>query len=129
MSGGINDQRTIQLAAILKGLIVSLIILILSVIILGILYSIFNVFHDELLSRILLVVNYLAIFGGGIFTARNAHNKGWLNGGLVGLLYMLLILFFGAQVIAIDFGLDILLRVISGFLAGAVGGIIGVNIK
>ncbi len=128
MPGTLNNERAFHFSSILKGLVCSFLILIISSIILGFLFSIFNALNEEVISRILLVMNYAAIFAGGIYAARISRQKGWLTGGLVGLMYMILILILGAQWVEVAFSLDLLLRIISGFIAGAVGGIIGINL-
>ncbi|AZR72446.1 hypothetical protein BBF96_03030 [Anoxybacter fermentans] len=124
-----QDSGQIQLTAILKGLICSFIILIITSIILGFLFSMINVLSEDLINRILLAINYAAIFIGGIYTAREASCKGWLNGGLMGFCYMFIIMILGVQLVGIGLNLEVLLRIMSGFLAGAVGGVIGVNLK
>lgn len=125
----VYDRRALQLSAILRGLIGSFIILIAASLILGILFSIMDTLVEEVANRILLVLNYAAIFGGGIYTARKTCTKGWLNGGLVGLLYMVVVLTLGSQYAENVTFLEILLRVLSGFIAGAIGGVLGVNLR
>ena len=129
MPGRMRDPGTLNLTAILKGLIVSFAILIIASIILGTLFSIIESMSGEFVNRSLLVMNYLSIFIGGLVTARSARAKGWLNGGVVGLGYMLIIVIVGSQMVTIGFSLDIILRICSGFIAGGVGGAIGVNIN
>lgn len=124
-----NDQSFFQITALLKGLICSFVILIATTLILGFFFSLFDGIREETINGILMVMNYVAIFGGGLFTARFVNTRGWFNGGLVGFLYMITIIALGAQVIDVVFSLDIFLRIVSGFLCGAVGGVIGVNVK
>lgn len=128
MSGRVEDERVIKFSSILKGLVCSFAILVITSIILGFFFSIFNALNEEVISRILLVINYVAIFVGGIYSARSSYRKGWLIGGFVGLLYMLIILILGLRWVEISFSLDLILRIVSGFIAGAIGGIIGINL-
>lgn len=128
MSGRVEDERVIKFSSVLKGLVCSFAILVITSIILGFFFSIFNALNEEVISRILLVINYVAIFVGGIYSARASYRKGWLIGGFVGLLYMLIILILGLRWVEISFSLDLILRIVSGFIAGAIGGIIGINL-
>lgn len=128
MSGRVEDERVIKFSSILKGLVCSFAILVITSIILGFFFSIFNALNEEVISRILLVINYVAIFVGGIYSARASYRKGWLIGGFVGLLYMLIILILGLRWVEISFSLDLILRIVSGFITGAIGGIIGINL-
>lgn len=75
---------------------------------------------------------YLALLTvalGGAFGARRAPAMGWLHGALVGVLYALVIGLVGGVVfpgglIAADLGR----RILVAAAAGAIGGIIGVNV-
>ncbi len=129
MSEKVGNQNSIQITAILKGLICSFVILVVGSIILGFLFSLINSMDDSLMNRILLLINYLAVFFGGIYAARKTDYKGWLHGGLVGFMYMLIILMLGTRYVEMNFNLEMILRILSGFLAGGIGGMIGVNIK
>lgn len=127
-----RDQRNpsaLQITAILKGLVFCFAFLIVASLIMGIVVSIADDMREDTTNRILMVVNYVAIFAGGLFTARLVYRKGWLNGGIVGLIYMVIVVFIGSQFVEVQFGLEIVLRLLSGFLAGAVGGVFGVNLK
>lgn len=129
MSSRVEDERVIKFSSILRGLVCSFAILVVFSIILGFFFSMFNALNEEVISRILLVINYVAIFIGGLNSARASYRKGWLTGGFVGLLYMLIILVLGLRWVEVSLSLDLILRIISGFIAGAIGGIIGINLK
>ncbi|HHT27102.1 MAG TPA: TIGR04086 family membrane protein [Firmicutes bacterium] len=68
-----------------------------------------------------------AVIIGGFVSGRLAKRTGWLHGGLVGLFYRLL------TVVSVGGGLGDLISVnfawrgLLAFLAGAVGGMVGVN--
>lgn len=74
-------------------------------------------------------VGVLSIILGGWYAARRAEKSGWLHGGLAGLLYVAIAVTLGSTLYAIPFSaLAILKRLGAGFLLGALGGVIGVNI-
>lgn len=123
-----REGSSSYLVSLLKGMVLCFAILVVASLILGVLSSM-DVIQEELANQILLVINYIAIFIGGIFTARKVDTRGWLNGGLVGLLYMVVVVIIGMQIVSIAIGFQMLLRIVSGFITGALGGVIGVNIK
>lgn len=74
------------------------------------------------------VINWLAVAAGGFYAGRKAQRLGWLHGGLSGLLYVLLL----SWMLAPEFGLAQLATAVwlrealFAFVAGTVGGVIGV---
>jgi putative membrane protein (TIGR04086 family) len=133
--GGGNDMRDqhydggLQFTAILKGLVSCFAFLIILSLILGFFFSRNDSMAEDVMNRALMIINYTAIFSGGIMGARWSQTKGWLHGGLVGLIYMVIIVFIGSRYVSFAVGLEVMLRVISGFLTGALGGVLGVNLK
>jgi putative membrane protein (TIGR04086 family) len=67
---------------------------------------------------------------GGMLIARNSKTRGWLNGGVGGAVYVILLYVFGALFYN-SFGIskNTLIMLIICLISGAIGGIIGVNIK
>jgi len=122
-----KEGSVIKVSSILFGLIVSLILLLIGSFSLGLVISLSNAANQSA-SRILFIVNYLAIFIGGIVAAYSAGGRGWVNGGFVGLIYMLVIVLLGSLWNPVIFSFSLLSRIIIGFLISAFGGMIGVNI-
>lgn len=77
---------------------------------------------------LLKVMNLLAIAAGGLYAGRKVRRLGWLHGGLVGLVYVLLV----SWMIGPEFGVAQLATTIwlrealYAFVAGALGGVVGV---
>lgn len=73
---------------------------------------------------LLAFLNYLSIFFGAAYVGKRSHNKLWLNGALVGILYILLI-----TVIKSEIGLllqwALIKRVIFIGFIGMLGGLAG----
>lgn len=86
-------------------------------------------FHLEhvVLGGILMSITYLAIFSGGFFAGRSIGKQGWLNGGVLGFLYMLVLLIFGRALIPMEISSILTLRLLTGILCGGLGGVFGVN--
>lgn len=73
-------------------------------------------------------VSIVAILWGSAYTARKMGTRGWLNGGITGLIYVLLMLG-GGLIIGGDMtiGWNLAVKLFLGFIFGAVGGMWGVN--
>lgn len=119
-----------QIAQIFRGCIVSMVIAFTLTLILA-LVSYFGHIEQSIVSRLLLLANYISIGIGGLMAAIKVDTKGWLHGGFVGLVYALCFLLLVSLVpglsVILGYG-SILQAVIVSFLIGIVGGIVGVNI-
>ena len=63
-------------------------------------------------------------------TTNKIKKNGILNGGIIGLIYILFI-YFASSITGNGFGLNVysIIMIILGILAGMIGGIVGVNLK
>jgi len=64
---------------------------------------------------------------GGFYASKNIKEKGLIYGLLVGLMYIVLIVFLAKD--SFVFEMDILYKVLLVSLAGGIGGVLGVNFK
>ncbi len=84
---------------------------------------------DPTVTLLMSVVSYLSMMGGGVVAGRRAGTLGWLHGGLTGLGYVAIALvltgtlFHGITGLGSTAG-----RLVAGFVLGAVGGTVGVNL-
>ncbi len=69
-----------------------------------------------------------AIFAAAAYVARRLETKGWLNGGITGLVYLAGLVIFAAVLLP-DFQVHLgyLSKAFLAFAAGAAGGIFGIN--
>ena len=73
---------------------------------------------------------YVAIAAGGYLAAKGAGGKGWLIGAVSGLIYMLLVWIAGCiSRTGMYFSASMASSMAISALCGAIGGIIGINIK
>ncbi len=74
------------------------------------------------------ITSIISIFVGAFYVIKKLSFKGWLNGGLTGVFYVLILLILGRFVIG-EFPVfsSFLIKVFLGFVFGAVSGIIGRN--
>ncbi len=85
--------------------------------------------NQDLVGGLLMLFNYLAIFVGGFFCGKRIRRQGWLNGGMMGIAYMVLLLFLGRILLPLQLSSMIILRLMTGFISGGLGGMAGVNLK
>ncbi|MTI70951.1 MAG: TIGR04086 family membrane protein [Firmicutes bacterium] len=85
---------------------------------------------DKYLPIMNSITMILSIALGSIYMGIKADNKGWLNGALVGILYMIILTIISLIMIK-SFNLDLylMLKYLISIITGAIGGMIGVNLK
>ncbi len=76
------------------------------------------------------IIMIIAIAFGAIYMTTKICSKGWLNGAIVGILYVVILIII-SSIVNKPFKIDvfILLKIVIGFITGTVAGMIGVNIK
>lgn len=115
--------------AVLKGLIVSYMVTIPVFLIFALILSRIES-CSGLISPVVLVTTIISVMVAGMVSARCLRSRGWANGALTGLSYMLVLYIIGS-IIYMDFSVTqfTLTMTLIGILSGAVGGILGVNYK
>lgn len=74
------------------------------------------------------LVHAIAVLFGGIVSGKRAKQKGWYQGALTGVLYVLLLLLISFLAMDTSLGLQEWGLILPGFVIGAIGGMIGVNL-
>lgn len=84
---------------------------------------------EDALPTYAYIIHGLSALVGSFVSGRKSASKGWYHGGLLGLIYSIIVLLVGF--LSFDRGLDwnTLIFTAGAFLVGAVGGIAGVNTK
>lgn len=121
-----KSKAKIRLNGIMLGLSTSILFFFLGLIVLGFIINFTNINSDSS-KTLLTIINYSALFIGGLIAAYTSKNKGWLNGGLVGLSYIICLIIVGNLTSSIIFSTTFLLRVLTFFLTSILGGVIGIN--
>jgi len=90
----------------------------------------FTEFPESMIGSAVVVTTIISIMFGGSCTARKAKTRGWLNGAIAGLTYMF-ILYLLSSLTGKGFGINqyVIAMMLIGMAAGAVGGIVGINLK
>ncbi|AEF17458.1 MULTISPECIES: TIGR04086 family membrane protein [Thermoanaerobacterium] len=122
------NDRILNIPGIIVGLLISYIITLLFFIIYALVLT-YTPLSELTLPTLTMLITIIGIVLSGAIAARNTKSKGWLNGGLAGLLYVLLMLFLGVYFVK-EAGINagIALKLIWGVILGAIGGMIGINL-
>ena len=114
---------------IFKGVGISIIVTLIALLIFSVILTYTNV-SENTISPVVIVVTALSILCGSSFSTKNIKKNGMINGGLIGLIY-LLILYMISSILNWKFSLNMqsLIMILVGTTFGVLGGIIGVNRK
>lgn len=114
---------------ILKGFIFSYLITIPAFTIFALILANTN-FPEKLMSPAVVIITVISVFTASYIVARSTKSKGMINGSIVGFLYMLL-LYILSSIVYKNFKIDrySITMVLIGVLTGAIGGILGTNVK
>ena len=114
---------------LIKGVGIALGVTFISLIIFSILLTYTDI-NEASIDPVIMVVTGVSILLGSFIGNIKIKKNGMLNGGLVGLIY-LLILYFISSLLNWNFGLNIesIIMLVVGFVCGILGGVLGVNKK
>jgi len=121
------EKESLKISQLLKGLLASCIITLLSFMLLSLILTNTD-FPHRLISPSVVVTTIISIMTAGSVSTKGIRNKGWLNGSIVGLIYMI-VMYLISSLIYNNFAIDryVITMAVIGVLAGAVGGIVGIN--
>ncbi len=122
-----SNEKSINNIIIFKGVIIGIFILLIITVIMAMFSGFLFRMSSVNLNSILLVINFFILSFVGFYVARNVEKNGWLNGGLAGLVYMVLLILIGTLSMPISI-LNILTMALLGLIIGSIGGIIGINL-
>ncbi|SCW45907.1 putative membrane protein, TIGR04086 family [Paenibacillus tianmuensis] len=76
-----------------------------------------------------LFIHGVALLIGGAVSGKRSGSKGWYHGGLLGAMYTVVVWMIGFLAYDASFSKEMLVLAVVGLLAGALGGMIGINLK
>ena len=124
-----KEKSNSNIIKIIKG---SAIAIVLSLVFLTIYAAIlsFTSVAETTMVPVVLVLTGISILIGSSMSSISIKKQGIINGGLVGLIYVLF-LYIVSSIAGIGFGLNMnaIIMLIVGIITGMIGGVIGVNIK
>lgn len=89
----------------------------------------FTSMKEQSLSFYIYIIHGIALIIGGIITGKRIERKGWYYGGMMGLIYSIVIMLIGFLGFDASFNLATVSLIVLSFSSGALGGMIGVNMK
>lgn len=111
---------------IFSGLLYSLTVMTLGTLITSLLLLVTST-QESSLTTITSIIHGISLFVGGWVSGKRAGSRGWYYGGLLGILYSILIFIVGFLALDSGFSLQFLKLIALSFASGAVGGMLGVN--
>lgn len=87
-------------------------------------------FPQKYIPSFVIITTLLSVVIAGWSSTKYIKSKGWLNGGIVGFVYMLVLFLLSSSTYG-DFGINmhVATMFIIGTLTGSIGGILGINLK
>jgi len=123
-----NGKRCLNLIKIIKGVFKAYLVTIFFFLILALIMYFTNL-SESIIPKAVVVVSAVSILLSGINTTMDVDSMGWLHGGLVGLLYMGILIILSFFIVpSFAFSFNIVVDILLGFLVGALAGIIGVSL-
>lgn len=111
-------------SGVLLGLFLSLLIFTLASVIIS-----YTAVPERILPYLSFFTSVISIFVGSLYVSRRIGFQGWLNGGLTGFFYVLILLLLGLFIAGHLPDLSgFIVKIFLGFVFGAVSGIIGMNL-
>ena len=124
-----TEGTTGNLVRILKGSATSVVITIVLLLIYSALLT-YTSLNEKTMPIFIIAITAISILAGSLISSLNIRKNGLTNGALVGLIYIFVI-YLLSSIIGQNFSLNIysIIMMIASVMAGAIGGIIGVNRK
>lgn len=119
----------LDILSVAKGILVSYIITIPCFLIFALILTNTD-FPEKFITPAVVVTTIISILSAGSIVAGKLKRRGWLNGGIVGLVYMF-VLYIVSGIVFRNFSIDsyVLTMAALGIIMGCIGGIIGINLN
>lgn len=87
-------------------------------------------FPEKFLSSAVIITTLISLIVAGWSSTCKVRSRGWLNGGIIGLAYMV-ILFVASSLAYRDCTINshVIIMLVIGVITGSVGGILGINLR
>ncbi|NLY37933.1 MAG: TIGR04086 family membrane protein [Firmicutes bacterium] len=113
----------ILLKAVALALILSVVLLFIAALVFY-----FTAVSEKITPYLVFGVSLVAIITGSSYAGKHIGTRGWLYGGIVGLIYVILMLATGIFIRdSVAVNLNLITKLFLGFVFGAIGGMWGVN--
>lgn len=118
-----------KFALILKSVGIAILLTIIMILVLSIVLS-FSTIKESVIMPTVIFISAFSILISSFFAAKRIDSRGIIYGSIIGLVYML-ILYIISSILSFNFSLNgnAVVMVSFGVIGGAIGGILGVNLK
>lgn len=124
-----KDELLENLVRIIKGSAVSIIVTLSLLFIFAILLT-YTKIQENLINPVVIVVTAISILIGSSISTLKIRKNGLLNGGLVGIIYIVTIYLISSLTgSGFSCNINTIIMIVSSIIAGMLGGIIGVNLN
>ena len=124
-----KDEIKQNAIRILKGSITAILLTIILLFIFAILLTYTNI-QENVIKPVVIIITAISILIGSSISTLKIKKNGFLNGALVGIIYMFTIYIISAVTgTGFTFQIATIIMIISAIIAGMIGGIIGVNLN
>ncbi len=122
-----DNQEKNNIKIIAKGSLVSIIITIVALMIFAIILSSTGV-PETAIPTVIIIITAVSILIGSSLSMTKIKKNGIVNGALIGLIYIVFI-YLLSSIVERDFSMSLysIIMIVGSILAGAIGGIIGIN--
>ena len=126
-SVGNEGHKKRGIVGVFKGLAASLLISFVAFALMAFLMLVMTM-PEGLVGPIAVIISLCSVFVGAYLSAKVAGEKGWLWGGICGLMYYIVIYISALSAIReFNFSFKTLIMLVIGVIVGMVGGIFGIN--
>jgi len=122
-----NREKSIDNLTIMKGVFWGVVVLLVINTIMALVSNFIFSLSTGVFNTVLITENLLILLFVGFYIARKVDKNGWLNGGIGGLIYMVIIILLGTISMPISIWYIFLLAIM-GLIIGSIGGIFGINL-
>ncbi|WP_353097015.1 TIGR04086 family membrane protein [Tissierella praeacuta] len=114
---------------LLRGLLLAYIITCILILFFSLLLT-YSSLKENKMPLINTIIMMLSIISGSVYVSRGIKEKGWINGGIVGIVYYLILIILNFMFLK-SLTLDIfsISKLALACITGIIGGIIGINIS
>ena len=114
---------------VIKGSVISIVLTIIFLTVYAILLCYTNISEKSIIPVVIVFAGISILIGSSI-SARKLKEKGMINGGIIGLIYILFIYILSSSILMnFQINTNSIIMIIVSVLTGMIGGIIGINIK
>ncbi|MBZ4647579.1 MAG: hypothetical protein PWR27_2160 [Petroclostridium sp.] len=125
----LTSENGVSISTILRGVILAYIITLLIFLIFAVFITYTN-FPESAIPTVVVATTVVSLIIAGAGVAKRAKSKGWLNGAIAGITYMIILYFISCLALTgFVFDKYVIYMLILGLFTGAFGGIIGINLK